>query len=304
MDKVELPYEDLRRLLAAANGDAVLLYVYLATGHEAASACQDLRMNASRYELAAAALRQLGLWKETTQRHLVSEEAPSYTEADVVREMTSSPEFSAMIGEVQRRLGRVLSTEEIKILLSIFRYLGLPADVIAVLVNFCIQRAQARGLSRMPSLRAIEKEAYYWADFGIDTMGEAAVYMQTQLQKQDGMARMKAALGITDRNLSLSEEKFVNLWVSWGFGEDAVRMAYDRTCLNAGSLKWNYLHAILKSWHEKGLHTPAEIEAGDMKPSGQGRGREAQKVIRHDDALTPMELSAIDDMMKKGLYHE
>ena len=31
----------------------------------------------------------------------------------------------------------------------------------------------------MPSLRSIEKEAYYWADHGIDTMEQAAVYTGT-----------------------------------------------------------------------------------------------------------------------------
>ena len=36
----------------------------------------------------------------------------------------------------------------------------------------------------MPSIRSIEKEAYRWADLGVDTMEEAAVYMQSQLQLQ------------------------------------------------------------------------------------------------------------------------
>jgi hypothetical protein len=37
---------------------------------------------------------------------------------------------------VQRRLGRTLNTEELKILLTFVRYLGLPADVICVLVSY------------------------------------------------------------------------------------------------------------------------------------------------------------------------
>ena len=58
-----------------------------------------------------------------------------------------------LVGEAQRRLGRVLSTEELKILLSLHDYLGLPTEVIGILITYCIQRSRARGLVRAPSLR-------------------------------------------------------------------------------------------------------------------------------------------------------
>lgn len=93
-------------------------------------------------------------------------EAPHYTEEDVTREYHAGPEFPSMVGEAQRRLGRILSTEELKILLCIYRYLGLAPEVISILISYCIQRGHARGVSRMPSIRTIEKEAYRWADLG------------------------------------------------------------------------------------------------------------------------------------------
>ena len=126
------------------------------------------------------------------QRHLDASQAPVYTEQDVIRETHTSREFEAITGETQRRLGRVLSNEELKILLSIYRYLGLPGEVISILVNYCIQRQRSRGIARMPSLRSIEKEAYYWADHGIDTMEQAAVYMQNQLLRQSQLGKIKS----------------------------------------------------------------------------------------------------------------
>lgn len=48
-----------------------------------------------------------------------------------------------------------------------------------------------------------------------------------------------------------------------GFRDDTIRMAYERTCLNTGALKWAYMNSILTSWHEQNLHTPEEILAGD-----------------------------------------
>lgn len=44
---------------------------------------------------------------------------------------------------------------------------------------------------------------------------------------------------------------------------ESIALAYDRTVTNTGSLKWNYMDSIIRSWHEKGLHSPEEIELRD-----------------------------------------
>ena len=131
---ITISNSDLKRLLACANADAALLYLYLAAGNDPAQAQTALRMSQSRVDLAAASLRQMGLTQDEP-KHLAPAEAPSYTEQDVTREYRTNPEFPSMVGEAQRRLGRLLSTEEIKILLSVYRYLGLPPEVISILIN-------------------------------------------------------------------------------------------------------------------------------------------------------------------------
>ena len=121
-------------------------------------------------------------------------EPPAYTEADLIREMKEDTGFSQLLGETQRRLGKVLSTEELKILLSIYNYLGLPAEVISILISFCMQRAKAKKLRRPPSMRTIEKEAYHWADQGIETLEEAAAYVQLEMEKQTKLRAMQRAV--------------------------------------------------------------------------------------------------------------
>ena len=290
---------DLRRLLACANGDAALLYLYLAAGNALSSAGEALRMTQTRLDLSAASLRQMGLWTQEEQKHLVPAEAPSYTEEDVTREYRTNPEFPSMVGEAQRRLGRLLSTEEIKILLSVYRYLGLPPEVISILINYCIQKNRARGQTRLPSIRSIEKEAYRWADLGIDTMEEAAVYMQSQLQMQANVERIRHLLGIEGRKLTAGEEKLITAWLSWGFGEREIKLAYEKTCMNTGGLKWPYLNSILKSWHEQGLTTLEKIETGDRLPERPARNqaKPGYNVQHHDDDLSDIQRAAIRRML-------
>lgn len=264
-----IPEQDWRRLLAAASGDAALLYLFLRSGGAADHAEQALRMTRTRLDCAAASLKQMGLWPEAPKL-LRPSEPPVYTEADLIRAQEET-EFPRLLGEAQRRLGRVLSTEETKVLLSIYDYLGLPAEVISILLSYCIQKAYARGSLRNPSMRSIEREAYHWADLGIDTMEEAAAYMQLQLERHGQVSQVRKRLQLGERKLTPGEEKLVLQWLEWGFGPDEIAKAYEKTCMNTGGLKWPYLNSILKSWHTQGLHTVAAIDAGDRAPGAPGQ---------------------------------
>ena len=273
MDDIQLslPLSDVRRLLGAANGDAALLYLYLRTGAAPDGAAEALHLPVHRVDAALASLRQLGLWEEPKARPAIRPQAPLYTEADVLRATERSRDFPLLVGEAQRRLGRILSTEELKILLSMTDYLGLPAEVIGVLIHYCIQRARLRGQTRAPSLRTIEKEGYRWADEGIDTLEEASFFVQNQLQKETEVGRIQARLQLTGRRLTGAENRYILSWLDMGFDEEAIALAYEKTCLNTGGMKWPYCNSILRSWHEKNLHTVAEIQAGDSRPASNPR---------------------------------
>ena len=52
-----------------------------------------------------------------------------------------------------------------------------------------------------------------------------------------------------------------------GFDLPEIMLAYERTCLNAGGLKWQYMHKILQNWHNQNLHSVAGIQASDNGPA-------------------------------------
>ena len=265
-DEIKLARTAVRKLIGAANPDAALLYLYLCAGGQPKEAGKTLGMAETRLRRAGAALRQLGLLTETPKPIERTPEKPVYTEDDILREVSRGSEFSLLVTEAQRRLGRVLSTEEMKILLSLSDYLGLPLDVIALLITYCIQKNRVRGVQRAPSMRTIEKEAYHWADHGIDTIEEAAAYTQQQLRLQSRIGEIRDDLQLEGRRLTMAEENYVRSWLSLGFGKPEIHLAYEKTCLNKGALVWQYMNRILMSWHEQNLHTLAQIEAGDKAP--------------------------------------
>lgn len=289
IENLSIESGDVRRLLSAASGDAALLYIYIRCGNDPAGAEEALRLTEGRYACAAATLRQLGLWPEEKRVIIAAGERPHYTERDVL-EMGSEPSFARLCGEVQRRLGKTLNTEELKILLSFVRYLGLPEDVICVLVTYCQERNRRKGSLRNPSLRTIEKEAYSWAEQGIDTMEEAAAFIQTQNVYHSRLSRLCRLLQIRGRALTAAEERYAKAWLDMDVDDEVITMAYERTCLNTGGLSWAYMNKILTRWHEAGFRTGADVRAGDRKAPPKGASGQ----------LGDAEMEAIRRVMQEG----
>lgn len=289
-ESLKLSQNDVRKLLSAASPDAALLYIYLKSGNRPEEAEAELHLNSSRLNCAAATLRQLGLVAEDRPSHIAPGERPGYSEKDVLEAMDTDGAFRALYGEVQRLLGRSLNTEELKILLGFVRYLGMPADVISVLVCYCKDRARQKGSLRNPSLRAIEKEAYAWAERGIDTVEEAAAFIQAQNVRNSRLYRLMNLLQIRGRSLTAAEERYAQNWLELGVDEEMVSMAYERTCLNTGGLNWAYMNKILQRWHEQGFHTAEEVRSGDHK-GGIPKGASGQ--------LGEAELEAIQRVLRE-----
>ena len=289
-ENLRIESNDVRKLLSAANGDAALLYIYIHCRNDPAGAEETLHLNGSRLSCAAATLRQLNLWPVERQCPIMAGERPNYSERDVIQAMDGDDSFRMLYGEVQRLLGRNLNTEELKILLGFVRYLGLPAEVISVLVSYCKERARQRGSMRNPSLRTIEKEAYTWAEQGIDTLEEAAAYIQTQNVRNSRLSRLMNTLQIRGRSLTAAEERYASAWLEMDMDEEAIQMAYERTCLNTGGLNWAYMNKILCRWRDAGFRTGAQVRAGDRKPIPKGASGE----------LGEAELEAIQKVLQEG----
>ena len=255
---------DISKLLSTASGDTALLYLYIHSGNDPENAGQALGMTQTRYNCAASTLRQLGLWQDS-RKTLIMGERPAYTEKDVLSAMDTDVDFRSVYSEIQRLLGRSLNTEEMKIILGFVRYLGLPTDVICVLVCYCKDRARQRGSLRNPSLRTVEKEAYAWAEQGIDTVEEAAAFIHAQNMRKSQLGQIMKTLQIRGRNLTSGEEKYARKWLDAGFDLEVIAMAYERTCLNTGNLNWAYMNKILQRWQEAGLFTAEKVRAGDKK---------------------------------------
>ena len=266
-ESVTLSAQAVRRLLEKGDGDAALLYLALLRHHGTVaprSLAGELRWERSRIEAAEETLRALGLIAPAEAVPEPADERPDYQQADIAQRLESSGEFRGLVAEVERRLGKKLTTPDVGVLLGLTDYLGLPTDVVYLLVCHCAERVQRRyGEGRRPTLRQIEKEGYAWARMGIDTQTAAAEYLKKYAERQGALPKYMQALRLGDRLPVASEEKYLTAWQEMGFPPETVALAYDKTVLKCHELKWPYCNGILKRWHEAGLHTVEEVERGD-----------------------------------------
>ncbi len=269
-EPVTLTSQAVKRLLDRGDGDAALLYLALLRRRGDApprSLAGELRWDRSRIEAAEAALRDLGLIAPQVPPAEPADEPPAYRQEELAGKLEESEDFRRLTAEVERKLGKRLTTADLSALLGLYDYLGLPSDVIYLLVCHCAERAAARfGPGRRPTLRQIEREGYAWARRGIDTQAAAAEYLRNYGRRQEAVPAFMRALRLGERPPAASEERYLLQWLEWGFSPEAAALAYDKTVLKCHEFKWSYCNGILRRWHEAGLHTVDEIEAGDRRP--------------------------------------
>ncbi len=269
---VPLPVTVIEALEQRGDADAALLYLALLRRQGAApprSLAGELRWDRERIERAEGVLRELRLIAEAPpSAPEAAETLPESSRADIARRLEKSGEFRSLVDEVERKLGKRLTTPGMAVLLGLWDDLGLPPDVVYLLVCHCVEKTERRlGPGRRPGMRQIEREGYAWARLGIDSQTAAAAYLKKYAARQEVVPRYMAALGLPDRPAAPSEEKYILSWQEMGFGLEAVALAYDKTVLRCRELKWPYLNGILKRWHEAGLHSLEEIRQGD-RPAG------------------------------------
>ena len=297
-ESVALPISVTDRLLRAGNGDAALLHLAILRARgsaDAAALCSALRWPQARFDAAAQALAQLGLLRKSEEntpaapqphsRTTQSENTwsrPEYSNADLIQALERA-EFASLSAAVDQAMGKKLTTPDQKILLGLYDDLGLSADVIFLLVNFCLERStRYYGTGRRPTMRQIEQEGYAWARMELNDQERASNYIKQYHRRQEALPRMMRLLGLGERKPSASEERYMSAWIEMGFEDAAIELAYDKTMLKCKELKWPYMNKILAAWNERGLHTLKAIEAMDQPAATQDTRADDNAAGRED----------------------
>ena len=202
-----------------------------------------------------------------------AEETHEYTAEEISLAAESDPAFSALIQKAAEVTGRQLSRPDLSRLMTMYNHLGLSAEVLYVLLDYCAMSSRGpSGSERRPTMYYIEKQAFAWARMELDTAEAAEEYVEKQKSLETDLSEISKVLEIYDRRLTPTERNNITQWLEWGFDDEAIRLAYERTLDKTGKRAFAYMNTIILSWHKNGLHTVREIEKNDAPP-----GRKPEK---------------------------
>ena len=258
------------KLLALGDPDAALVYLHILRRN----APPALNWDGPRLQAALDKLAGQKLIAPTHAAPAAPEPdpevpVPEYSLSDVTAALSGTSPFSALADEVERRLGKKLSTPDLKTLLTIYDHLALPPEVIILIVSWCSQEIRRKyGPGRKPFLSQIRREAFRWAREGIDTAEAAEEHLHRLLRLRTREGEIARLLDLPDRPLVEREQKYIAAWLEMGFDNEALRLAYEKTVMGttSKSMDWRYMNGILRRWHEKGLHTARQVRDGENAP--------------------------------------
>jgi len=285
---IVLPAQQADRLIGRGDGDAALLYLCLLRADRGVTAQElqrKLKWSQLRLHAAETALQELGLIDRPPEQKPPepAQERPVYTADDLTDLLTGDAGFRMLVPQTEEKLGKRLKTADLQILAGLYDDLGLPADVIYLLVCHCVARSEERyGPGRRPTLRQIEKEGYHWAQRGLFDQESASQYLRDWNVRRSAMSRYMQVLGLGDRRPVESEERYIADWMDKGFPPETVALAYDKTVFYKKELNWRYLNGILRRWHENGWHTEEEVRQSDSrKPSKREEKKDDSRMEKY-----------------------
>lgn len=285
---IVLPAQQADRLIGRGDGDAALLYLCLLRADRGVTTQElqrKLKWSQLRLHAAETALQELGLIDRPPEQKPPepAQERPVYTADDLTDLLTGDAGFRMLVPQTEEKLGKRLKTADLQILAGLYDDLGLPADVIYLLVCHCVTRSEERyGPGRRPTLRQIEKEGYHWAQRGLFDQESASQYLRDWNVRRSAMSRYMQVLGLGDRRPVESEERYIADWMDKGFPPETVALAYDKTVFYKKELNWRYLNGILRRWHENGWHTEEEVRQSDSrKPSKREEKKDDSRMEKY-----------------------
>ncbi len=228
---------------------------------------------------------------------------PSYTMAEIDGVAAKNKAISGLFYQAETVLQKVLTQSDMEMLYSFVDWLGLPVEVITMLLSYGAKKGKT-------GRRYLETVAIDWAERGIDTF-EAAESHVMELEERDSMERKICnMLGIYDRALTATEKKYIKQWAETpGLSLDLIPIAYDRTVSRTGKLSWSYMNKILLSWVEEGIFTQSQVEESEEafrsgKPAKTARGPKRSSFNNYDDTNTvdydKLEEQLLDLMLDDG----
>lgn len=186
--------------------------------------------------------------EEAAPESAVSFRKPVYS-AEQLREFKNRQNTSQLLFIAESYIGKPLTPSEMKTILFFTDVLHFSDDLIDYLLQYCVDRGKK-------DFKYIEKVAISWAEQGITTPKQA----QKAASRYD--KNVYAIMNELGKNSAPTprEVEYIMRWIQeYGFSNDIIFEACERTVLATDKNRFEYAERILQSWHEQNVHHKSDI---------------------------------------------
>ncbi len=221
-----------------------------------------------------------------------SYEKPSYS-LDDVSAFKKDEEASQILFIAESYLGRTLSVVDIKSLLFIYKELKFSTDLIDYLIEYCVGKGKRE-------MRYIEKVAVNWASEGVVTVRQA----KNRSTRYDKLVyTVMKALGRQNEPTE-QEAEFIRRWNrQYGFSQDVILCACEKTVLAVDSHRFEYAEGILSKWSAAGIHNLNDIkkaeEAFQNSKAARSASRQSSKPVNTFNSFSQQRNYDFDEIEKE-----
>lgn len=183
-----------------------------------------------------------------------ADELPNYTTEQLSGLLEKNQPLRLLVDEAQQVWGKVFNPYETQLLVGLSDYLGLDDEYILLLLAHC-KRMEKR------SMREVERYALRLMDDGVTSAAALEDFVRKAEARRTLQGKVRTMFGIGSRSFTGKENKMLDAWSSYGYGEDIIRRAYEITVGAIHEPSLPYANSILERWHSEGLDTAAQIDA-------------------------------------------
>ncbi|MBQ6625752.1 MAG: DnaD domain protein [Ruminococcus sp.] len=211
----------------------------------------------------------------------------------VARRLSEDSSLAWLMDEAQIALAKPLSSGDTATLVMLHDTDGLPCEVLALLINYCVSIGKG-------NMRTIERLGIQWASEGILTVQDAERKIIKLSQSSGAWARVSKIFGLknigspTKTQLSLAD-----IWCNeWKFSDDMLLEAYERCVDIKGEYNIKYINGILSKWHQSSIFNLDALKAADAAAS-KAKTKKNTKTVEERHAS--YDLDALDS---KSLFND
>lgn len=164
-----------------------------------------------------------------------------------------------MLKDIEKILGRTLSTKEMEMYLGWQKEFSFPSELILLLVEYCASKGKS-------DYRYIEKVALTWHDMNITTMAQAQNYIKQTEDKWVKIRKILSYLGIKNNDLMKPQEEMIDKWLTtYNFDLDVIKKACNICADRLNRADFKYIDGILTNWFNNNIKTLDDIAVKDKQ---------------------------------------